>query len=151
MDMVVQKLTAHDLPLLSELIDVYETVFEMQNFQKPEAAHLQTLLEEKTIIFFVAIANHQVIGGLTAHVLPSTYSASSLVYLFDLAVQTVHQRKGIGRKLVAALREYCTDCGYMEVFVQADLEDQHALDFYQAIGGTPENVIHFTYALQNPK
>ena len=148
MDLSLQKLTAADVDKLSELIDVYEVVFEMKDFKKPERAYLQTLLDEKTIIFVVALQNNTVIGGLTAHMLPSTYFAASLVYIFDLAVQTQFQRKGIGRKLLIALQDYCKALGIPEVFVQADLEDQHALDFYRATGGTAESVIHFTYNLQ---
>ncbi len=148
MDVSIQKLTATDVDKLSALIDVYEIVFEMNDFKKPERAYLQTLLNEKTLVFLVALQNKAVIGGLTAHLLPSTYFASSLVYIFDLAVQTQFQRKGIGRKLLNALQEYCTALGIPEVFVQADLEDQHALEFYRATGGTAESVIHFTYNLQ---
>jgi aminoglycoside 3-N-acetyltransferase I len=32
-----------------------------------------------------------------------------------------------------------------EVFVPADNDDQHALDFYRALGGSPSSVTFFTF------
>jgi ribosomal protein S18 acetylase RimI-like enzyme len=143
-----KKLEIGDLDCLTELIKVYEVVFEMEDFTLPEAQYLQSLLEKETVIFYAAITDNKVVGGLTAHVLPSTYFPSSEVYIYDLAVETSFQRKGIGRQLINSLKEYCASLRLKEVFVQANLEDQHAFDFYQATGGIAESVVHFTYELK---
>jgi ribosomal protein S18 acetylase RimI-like enzyme len=142
-----RKLSYEDLPVLTALIKVYEEVFEMKDFRMPSAGHLQSLLEKEHIIFFVALSGSQVIGGLTAYVLPSVYFESSEVYVYDLAVKTEYQRKGAGRTLIDELKTYCRNLGSKEIFVQADLEDQHAIDFYRATGGISEDVIHFSYGL----
>lgn len=47
---------------------------------------------------------------------------------------TAYHRKGVGRQLVAALRDSAN----------ADNEDLQALDFYRAIGGTASPVTIFT-------
>ena len=143
-----KKLETEDLSRLTQLIKVYEEVFEMEDFTLPAAQYLQSLLEKETVIFYVAMIDKKVVGGLTAHVLPSTYFPSSEVYIYDLAVETEFQRKGIGRQLINSLKEYCASLGLKEVFVQADLEDQHALDFYRATGGIAESVVHFSYELK---
>ena len=143
-----KKLEIGDLDRLTELIKVYEKVFEMEDFILPDAEYLQSLLEKETVIFYVAMIDNEVVGGLTAHVLPSTYFPSSEVYIYDLAVETEFQRKGIGRQLINSLKEYCANLRLKEVFVQADLEDQHAIDFYQATGGIAESVVHFSYELK---
>lgn len=146
-----QKLARQDLPLLKELIQIFEDVFEMDDFVLPTEKHLQNLLEDKNIFFFVAILEYKqqnkVIGGLRAHILPSTYSESSEVYMYDLGVQTEFQRKGIGTQLIENLKAYCQKLGYKELFVQADVEDQHAIDFYKKTGGEAADVIHFSYEL----
>jgi ribosomal protein S18 acetylase RimI-like enzyme len=142
-----KKLESQNLDYLINLIKVYKEVFEMEDFVLPDAQYLQSLLEKENVIFYAAMFDKKVVGGLTAHVLPSTYFPSSEVYIYDLAVQTEFQRKGIGRQLINSLKEYCANLRLKEVFVQADLEDQHALDFYRATGGIAENVIHFSYAL----
>lgn len=143
-----KKLEAGDLGYLTQLIKVYEEVFEMEDFTLPAAQYLQSLLEQETIIFYAAIIDKKVVGGLTAYILPSTYYPSSEVYIYDLDVKTEFQRKGIGRQLINSLKEYCARLGLKEVFVQADLEDRHAIDFYQATGGIAESVVHFSYKLK---
>lgn len=145
--MVYKQLGSIDLPYLKALICIYEEVFEMENFTLPSDSYLQTLLQREGLLFFVATLEGNVVGGLTAHVLPSVYFESSEVYIYDLGVKTSYQRKGIGRKLMASLSDYCKAQGYKEVFVQADLVDQHAMDFYQATGGQAERVVHYSYSL----
>ena len=143
-----KKLEIGDLSRLTELIKVYEEVFEMEDFTLPNAQYLQSLLEKETVIFYVAITDIKVVGGLTAHILPSTYFPSSEVYIYDLAVETDFQRKGIGRELINSLKEYCASMQLKEIFVQADLEDRHAIEFYRATGGIAESVVHFSYELK---
>lgn len=142
-----RKLEVDDLLSLQALIHVYKEVFEMESFRPPGDGYLRALLQRDGLIFFVAMRDKRVIGGLTAHVLPSVYFESAEVYIYDLAVQKAYQRKGIGKALIDSLSRHCEGEGYREIFVQADLIDQHALDFYQATGGQAERVVHFTYAL----
>jgi aminoglycoside 3-N-acetyltransferase I len=144
---VYQKLETNNLPYLKSLIEVYEEVFEMENFTLPADGYLQALLHREGLMFFVATLEGNVVGGLTAHVLPSVYFESAEVYIYDLGVKTSFQRKGIGKNLMASLSEYCKKRGDREIFVQADLVDQHAMDFYQATGGQTERVVHYNYSL----
>jgi aminoglycoside 3-N-acetyltransferase I len=86
-----------------------------------------------------------IIGGLTAHTLPMTRAEYSEVFIYDLAVRPDHQRRGVGRRLVLHLRTAAAALGIDDVFVPADDEDIHALDFYRAIGGAPSAVTIFTF------
>lgn len=144
---VYRKLKTEDLPYLKALIHVYEEVFEMESFPLPGEDYLRALLQRDGLIFLVGILEEKVVGGLTAHVLPSVYDETAEIYIYDLAVRPVFQRRGIGRQLLSALSDYGKAQRYREIFVQADLVDQHALDFYQATGGQAESVVHFTYSL----
>jgi len=72
MNITCQKLNEQDLDRLTALIRVYENVFEMHNFSMPHTDHLQTLLTNGKIIFYTALLNNVVVGGLTAHILSST-------------------------------------------------------------------------------
>ncbi|MEO6130740.1 MAG: GNAT family N-acetyltransferase [Saprospiraceae bacterium] len=146
---IIKQLTSQDLILFQELIFVFEDVFEMKNFAIPNQNHLQNLLDKPDFMVFVALLENKVVGGLTAYILPSVYFSGSDVYLYDLAVKTEHQRKGIGRQIIIELKEYCRQLGHREIFVQADIDDQHALDFYKATGGQPANVIQYSYGLTN--
>lgn len=130
------------------LIRLFEDVFEMKDFVMPPADHLEKLLARDDFFVFVALMDGQVIGGLTSYTLRQYYSTSPLVYIFDLAVATEYQRKGIGRTLIAEIQNYCKGIGVEEVFVQADLADDYALDFYRSTGATAEDVVHFYYPLK---
>ncbi|MDQ2719424.1 MAG: GNAT family N-acetyltransferase [Bacteroidota bacterium] len=146
-----KKLSQADITKLTELINIYADVFDTENFSIPNKEYLQTLLDKENIVFCVALLDNLVIGGLTAYILPSVYYPSSQVYIYDLAIKQNMQRQGIGKKLILFLKNYCTEFGHKEIYVQADIEDQNAIDFYKATGGHSEKVIHFTYDLTSVK
>ncbi len=147
MEVTIEKLGDRDIDKFKELIKLFEEVFEMEHFTMPDTAHLQRLLEKDGFYVFVALLGGDVVGGLTAYTLEQYYSTKPLVYVYDLAVKTVQQRNGIGKKLMAGITSYCKDIGVEEVFVQADQIDHHAVAFYRATGATPEDVVHFYYPL----
>lgn len=119
----------------------------MKDFQVPDELYLQSLLENCRFMVYVIRRNDETVGGLTAYILPSYYFKSSEVYVYDLAITTRLQRQGLGTKLMSALKDDCKARGFKEVFVQADLADNHALEFYRRIGGNAESVVHFNYPI----
>jgi aminoglycoside 3-N-acetyltransferase I len=147
MDIRIEKLSPNDIDKFTELIRVFERVFEMRNFTIPDDKYLQQLLTREDFIVFVAVSNDNVVSGLTSYILQQYYSVSPLVYIYDLAVKTELQRHGVGKLLVANLTNYCKDKGFEEVFVQADKVDDHAIEFYRSTGATEEQVVHFYYPL----
>ncbi|WP_448633395.1 hypothetical protein [Pedobacter panaciterrae] len=55
MKITYRKLESSDIKQLLALVGVYERVFEMQNFEMPSVAYLQTLLENQQIVFLVRL------------------------------------------------------------------------------------------------
>lgn len=108
-------------------------------------AYVDRLLAREDFWAVAAFAGDELAGGLTAHALPMTRSESAEIFIFDIAVHPHHQRRGVGRLLVATLREEAARAGIDTVFVPADDEDEHALDFYRALGGVPAPVTIFTF------
>jgi aminoglycoside 3-N-acetyltransferase I len=104
------------------------------------------MLKNTNIILVVAKYEDMIIGGLTAHELPSTYFESNEIYVYDLALHKDFQRTGIGTRLIEKLKRISCDNGDKEIFLQADIDDKYAIDFYKKIGGVPEEVIHFSFA-----
>jgi aminoglycoside 3-N-acetyltransferase I len=102
------------------------------------------LLSRKEFWAISATAGSVVVGGLTAHALPMTRSRSTELFIYDLAVSSERQRRGIGRALVAELLSLARSAGTDTVFVPAENEDTHALAFYSAVGGVPSPVTFFT-------
>ncbi len=109
-------------------------------------AYLDRLLNRADFWAIAAFVNDDIVGGLTAHTLPMTRTESSEIFIYDIAVRVDHQRSGVGRQLMAALREGVAAVGIHDVFVSADNEDVHALDFYRALGGVPSPVTFFTFS-----
>ncbi len=141
----VKVLGKDDFKSLNELLRLYEDVFEMKDFVMPSDNYLQSLLVKEGLTFLVAIIDEKIVGGLTAHDLPSTYFEANEVYVYDLAVAKKHQYQGIGKLLLTELKKICHQKGEREFFLQADINDSHAIDFYRSTGGIPEEVIHFSY------
>lgn len=130
------------------MVRLFEVVFEMKDFTPPSTTHLARVLADNHFMAFVAEDGRgDVVGGLTAYALPQYYAERPLAYVFDLAVRSDVQRRGIGRALMNACNRHCRENGFEEVFVQADVVDDHALKFYASINGRPEEVVHFAYPL----
>ncbi len=149
MDITIEKLNPNDINKFTELIRVFEEVFEMKDFKMPDETYLQQLLKKEDFFVFVALLNNKVVGGLTSYIMQQYYSTSPLVYIFDLAVKREYQFKGIGKKLIAGNNTYCKEIGAEAVMVQADEADDYAIKFYNSTGAKAEKVIHFDYLLNN--
>jgi aminoglycoside 3-N-acetyltransferase I len=108
--------------------------------------HVVALLQRVEFWAVVAIEGGAVVGGLTAHALPMTRSRSTELFIYDLAVRSDRQRRGIGRALVEHLLTLARTAGIDTTFVPADDEDTHALEFYRAVGGVPSRVTFFTFS-----
>ncbi len=146
----IEILKSNDIRKLNALLSVFENVFEMENFKRPSETHLQKLLDRDKFFAVIATTKGKIIAGLTVYLLDQYYSERPLAYVYDLAVLTEYQRKGIGKKLIAFTNEYCRRQGFEEIFVQADKGDDHAIDFYRLTKPTrEEQVVHFSYSLTN--
>lgn len=151
MNISIRKIEVTEVDKFVKLILLFEEVFQMNYFAIPPLDYLSDLLKKDEFYAFAAYdEKDELVGGLTAYKLMQYYSTKPLVYIFDLAVKEPLQRNGIGSQLVATINSYCKKMGAEEVFVQADRVDDYALNFYRKTGGTEEDVVHFTYALNSP-
>lgn len=141
----VKKLLPSDTEKLKELLLLFRDVFEQPAFSMPADAHLQKMLTNPQHLVFTAWLQGTLAGGATAYVLPEFETEHSLVYIYDLAVKTDLQRRGIGRQLIAGVEAYCRIQGFVELFVQADAADDYAVDFYRKTGGEEMKVVQFSY------
>jgi aminoglycoside 3-N-acetyltransferase I len=142
--MRLRRLTSGDRDLARQLFAVMAGVFE-ESSKALSDEYIDRLLGREDFYAIAAFAGDDVIGGITGHTLPMTRSESSEVFIYDLAVRRDHQRQGVGRQLVAQLRNEAAAAGIRDVFVPADDDDVHALDFYRAIGGAASPVTFFIF------
>ena len=138
------RLGKHDRDEAKRLFALMVEVF-AEGGEKLSDAYVETVLERADFWAIAALAGSEIVGGLTAHTLPMTRTASSEIFIYDIAVRSDCQRRGIGRQLVTHLRKEGAALGIDDVFVPADNDDVHALDFYRALGGEAAPVTIFTF------
>ena len=122
---------------------VIAAVFEHGHGSTP--GRMAQLLADARFWLFGAFAGDTPVGGLSAHVLPVTAQDGHELFIYDIAVQVQHQRRGIGRRLMQAALAEAAEAGLLAAFVPADNDDAHALDFYRAIGGQAQPVTFFNF------
>jgi len=141
----IERLTLDDIERARELFLIMAEVFEKDS-EPLKDEYLARLLARRDFWAFAASIEGRMVGGLTAHTLPLTRIEESEVFIYDIAVMPQYQRQGIGRQLVTALRAQASADGIAVLWVPADNEDAHALDFYRALGGVPAPVTIFTFS-----
>lgn len=143
--MHIKRLTTADRDVARMVFAMMSTVFETE-VETLSDAYLERLLSNPAFWALAAFEGDDIVGGITAHVLPMTRAEASELFVYDLAVREDYQRRGIGRRLMETLHEAGQAAGIPVMFVPADNEDVHALDFYHAIGGDPAPVTIFTFS-----
>lgn len=141
----IRRLHPEDVAEACGLFQTIAGVFE-EGAECLPASYVESILHNPSFWAIGAFAGDEILGGLTAHTLPMTRSASREVCLYDIAVREEWRRRGIGRRLVEFLLEAATAEGIDVMFVPADNEDLHALDFYRALGGEATPVTVFTFS-----
>ncbi len=105
--------------------------------------YLSVLLGDESFWAIGAFDAGEAVGCITGHELRMTRHERTELFIYDLAVRVDRQRQGIGRLLVNELVASAADRGIDVVFVPADDDDTHALDFYTSLGGRPAKVTMF--------
>ena len=142
----VTRLHAGDHALAKRLFSTMAAVFDEPHAPLSDAYVAELLARDALWILAATSATaDDVVGGLTAHTLPMTRSETREVFIYDIAVHASHQRRGVGTLLISHLRRITGDAGIHDLFVPADDEDTHALEFYRALGGVAAPVTFFTF------
>jgi aminoglycoside 3-N-acetyltransferase I len=135
MDYSIRRLSKNDLDTMRSLNVLFGDVFkdpESYHDHKPSDDYLRDFLDDERNIAVVALQDDKVVGGLVAYILDKFEKQRREVYLYDLAVSTEHQRKGVGRQLLDELKIIARELGAYVVFVQAD-EGDEAIAFYESL------------------
>jgi len=141
----VKKLSQGDVSAFKLLIHLFNVVFEEDESAIGSDVNLFKLLSNNHFVAMAAFDQYEIAGGLTAYELPMYSADRSEIFVYDLAVKPEYQRRGIGKRLIQHLKEYCFENGINEFFVLAHEEDIHAVEFYRATGGKSEKVVNFLY------
>jgi aminoglycoside 3-N-acetyltransferase I len=144
MEVKTKRLTLADKEEARNLFKTMAEIF-AEEFVPLNDRYIEQLLRRDESWALAALADDFVVGGIIAHELPMTRPESSELFIYDIAVRPKYQRKGIGRRLFSALSEEASKAGIQDVFVSADDDDVHALDFYRNFGGVASPVTMFDF------
>lgn len=144
----VRVLTADDVALARAMLNLFGCEFGDEAtyaHKQPEDRYLQRLLGSDTFVAIVAQIGQKVVGGLAGYVLPKFEQARSEFYIYDLAVDAGHRRRGAATAMIERLKRLAHTRGIYVIFVQADHGDDAAIALYTKLG-VREDVLHFDIA-----
>ena len=153
MNLTIQQLMPDDVASMKALLATFGEAFDdvaTYSGHRPSADYLQQLLKHDYFIAIAALKAGEVVGGLTAYELKKFEQERSEIYIYDLAVATSHRREGIATALIQKLKEIAALRGAYVMFVQADLDDDPAIELYTKLG-VREDVLHFDIAVDGGK
>lgn len=143
--MELVRLTSGDADRFTQWLALFGKAFEEPDTYTgamPSPGYRDRLLADPNFIALAAMENGRVIGALAAYVLVKFEQERSEIYIYDLAVDEAHRRKGTGEALVNETRRIAHDVGAWVVYVQADHVDPPAVALYTKLGAR-EEVLHF--------
>jgi len=145
MEFKIKHLTINDVSVAQQLFIVLQQVFGVEHPYVAEENHVKNLLENPSFVCFTVLTKNEIVGGLTAYELPMYNSKSLELFIYDIAIKPEFQRMGLGRKLIAAVKNHGKENNIVQLFVDANEVDKHALDFYRSIDGKEDKVVQFTF------
>ena len=146
--MIVRRLGRDHLGAMRALNAVFGRAFEDPDAyagDPPPDSWLTEQLGKDALIALIAERDGAVIGGLVAYELDKLEQARRELYIYDLAVEEAHRRRGVATALIDWLREHAAARGAWVIYVQADLGDEPAIALYTNLG-VREDVLHFDIA-----
>ena len=145
MTYTVHRLAAGDIALFRALNALFGKAFEdAESYiaKPPSDAYAAKVLSKEGIFALVAVSDEEVIGGLVAYELDKLEQERSEIYIYDLAVDDAHRRRGVATALIRRLGEIASGRGAWVIYVQADYGDEPAIALYTKLGRR-EDVMHF--------
>lgn len=130
---------------MREMLAVFGNAFDERatyTESQPGDSYLKDLLSNGSFFAIAATSESKVIGGLAAYLLPKFEQARSEIYIYDLAVDEAHRRRGVATAMIEELKKIAVAKGAYVIYVQADYGDDAAIALYTKLG-VREDVLHF--------
>lgn len=127
---LVRPVTAPDAPAIAELLGQLgypATADEVLD-------RLERLRALGAATTYVAEADGQIVGVVTAHVFPSIHSTPIVAWLTTLVVRDGFHNMGVGRQLAAVVEDWARDRGAIRISVTSGKQRDAAHAFYEHIG-----------------
>ena len=143
-NIVIKKLSPNEIELAKELILMFG--FDTADNSLPDDHYIAKMLDRPEFHVLVALHDKDLIGGLTAYEMMMFKRETTEMFLYEIEVDELYRRKGIGTALIEFLKEICLAKGIFEIFVGTEKDNLPARKLYATTGGeADEDSIWFSY------
>jgi ribosomal protein S18 acetylase RimI-like enzyme len=104
-----------------------------------------SLLADDSTIFLAAFDGDEPVGFVFGYDLPRRRGDPSIVFVYEIDVEPAHQRRGIGKRLLAELLRIGRERGAREAFVLTDHDNVAANSLYASLGGVRSDVVMWDF------
>lgn len=125
-----------EVEALAEIFDRYRAHYGEASDVSGAASWLDENLRTGRLRVFVAEDSASLVGFATAIVVPASLRLAHSWQIRDLFVLPTHRRLGVGRALLAAVREAAIASGALRLAVQTEEDNDPALRLYADSGYT---------------
>ena len=145
----IRRLDISDSDLASQAIRTLKSEAESTDSLSVDSASMKQWLENPANILIVAAAqNAMAVGFALGYVLDRVDCPQPMLCFYELVVAPNQRRKGIGRKLVEAMKRVADQSHARKMWVQTDPDNHAARALYKSAGGiesaTPDHVYSWT-------
>lgn len=124
----------NDIAVLAILFDQYRIFYEQKSDIKKVTAFLNSRLEKKDSIIFVARENADIVGFTQLYPSFSSVEMKQIWILNDLFVSPQLRRQGIAKKLMQEALNHAKKTGAIRIDLATQVSNTHAQSLYEAIG-----------------
>jgi ribosomal protein S18 acetylase RimI-like enzyme len=125
--------------------ELAETVGDTPPTEEATRARLEELLDEPRARILVAENEVGIIGGASFWIKPDLAHGDTVVEVPMLVVAEDHRRSGVGRLLMAEVRNVASDNGASQIELVATRANVTAREFYRSLGFVEAEVVSLEY------
>ena len=107
------------------------------------------LLADPRTLVLVAFDDERPIGFVLAHELSRRHGDRSKLFVYEVDVAESHQRRGIGKALLARLEEIARERGIRVGFVLTEPDNNAGNALYASAGGTSHTDVMWTFSYED--
>jgi ribosomal protein S18 acetylase RimI-like enzyme len=106
-------------------------------YPTPTEAYFETFLSRPENVFIVAIDGTDPVGYISAYLLDRIDRDQRMMFLYEIGVAELHRRRGIGRRMIEALKSECQEVDAMKMWVPTGRSNIAATRLYASTGAVP--------------
>lgn len=137
--MEIYKATLRDAEGISKLFDQYRVFYEQASNIDAAKHFIQERFEKNDSVIFVAVENGKYVGFTQLYPSFSSVAMKRLWILNDLYVDEGSRQSGVGRKLLAAAKQYAMETKAKGLQLQTAVDNFTAQRLYELDGWKKDN------------